>query len=111
MADAEKNARRHVRYPNHYAWLILVATLDLLLTFIILVFGGREANGLAAGVIARFGLFGLVVFKLAMTLAVILIAEEVGRRDERKGRKFAEYAIVITAFPVIFALTLIYTQV
>ena len=102
--------KRHVRYPNHYTWLVLVATLDIFMTFVILTLGGWEANAIAASIMAKFGLAGMVVFKMVMTSVAIVIAEEVGRRDERKGRKFAEYAIVISAFPVIFALTLIYTQ-
>lgn len=101
-------AKRHVRYPNHYTWLVLVATLDVLMTFVILTLGGWEQNWIAATVIARFGLAGLVVFKLLMTSVAIVIAEEIGKRDEWKGRKFSEYAIVISAFPVIFAFTLLY---
>jgi hypothetical protein len=100
--------KKHVRYPNHYAWLVLVAALDVMLTWVILHVGGTEANPVAAKIINRFGLPGMVVFKMALIFVAILVAEEVGKRDDRKGRKFAEYAIVIAAFPVIIALVLLF---
>jgi hypothetical protein len=102
-----EQTKRHVRYPNHYAWLLVVASLDIFMTYVILQLGGYEANPLADHVIARYGVPGMVIFKLCLITLAIVIAEEVGRRDERKGRKFVEYAIVICAFPVIFGMTLL----
>ncbi len=99
--------RKHVRYPNHYTWLVLVASLDILMTSVVLQLGGLEANPLAAKIIYRWGVPGMVVYKFIFVIIAIVIAEEVGRRHERKGRKFVEYAIVISAFPVLFALTLL----
>ena len=98
---------RQMRYPNHYTWLILVASLDVFLTYVILHLGGFEANPVAAKVIYRFGVPGMVIFKFFFIIIAILIAEAVGRRHDRKGRKFAEYAIVISAFPVLFALAML----
>ncbi len=105
--DGEQPAKKHVRYPNHYTWLVLVASLDVLMTYVVLHLGGLEANPLAAKVIYRWGVPGMVVYKFFFIIIAVVIAEEIGRRHERKGRKFAEYAIVISAFPVIFALTLL----
>ena len=107
---ADSGASRQVRYPNHYTWLVFVASLDIFFTYLVLWHGGFEANPLASNVLARWGMPGMVVFKLALVTLAIVIAEEVGRRDERKGRKFAEYAIGICAFPVIFALALFSTR-
>lgn len=103
-------AVKHVRYPNHYAWLLLVASLDIFTTYIVLHFGGYEGNPVAAGVLERWGVPGMVVFKLSLITLAILIAEYVGGRDDRKGRKFVEYAIVICAFPVIFGFTLLFLR-
>lgn len=106
MSESE-TGKRHVRYPNHYTWLVLVASLDILMTYVILHLGGLEANPLAAKVIYRWGVPGMVVYKFCFIIIAIVIAEEVGRRHEAKGRKYAEYAIVISAFPVLFALALL----
>jgi Na+-driven multidrug efflux pump len=100
--------KKHVRYPDHYAWLVLVASLDVMLTWVVLHLGGSEANPVAATVIGRFGLPGMVVFKMVLIVVAVLVAEAVGKRDDRKGRKFAEYAIVLSAFPVVFALVLLF---
>ena len=99
--------KKHVRYPNHYTWLLLVASLDGRRTYVVLHLGGLEANPLAAKIIYRWGVPGMVVYKFFFIIIAILIAEEVGRRHETKGRKFVEYAIVISAFPVLFALALV----
>lgn len=100
--------RKGVRYPNHYTWLVLVASLDIFLTYVVLHLGGAEANPLAAKLIYRWGVPGMVVYKFCFIIVAILIAEAIGRRRETTGRKFMEYAIVISAFPVIFALTLVW---
>lgn len=107
MSETEPG-KRHVRYPNHYTWLVLVASLDILMTYVILHLGGLEANPLAAKVIYRWGVPGMVIYKFCFIIIAIVIAEEVGRRHEAKGRRFAEYAIVISAFPVLFALVLLF---
>lgn len=107
MPDDPRPPKPHVRYPNHYAWLVLVAALDVMLTWVVLYVGGTEANPLAAKVLARFGLPGMVVFKMALIVVAVLVAEAVGERDDRKGRWFAEYAIVIAAFPVVLAIVLL----
>lgn len=102
-----RGGKNHVRYPDHYTWLVLVASLDILLTYVVLHLGGLEANPLAARVIYRWGVPGMVIYKFCFIVLAIVIAEEVGRRNDRKGRKFSEYAIVISAFPVLFALALL----
>lgn len=105
--DQSKPEKAHVRYPNHYTWLVFVASLDILMTYVILHLGGLEANPLAAKVIYRWGVPGMVIYKFCFIIIAILIAEVVGRRKEHTGRKFLEYAIVISAFPVILALVLL----
>jgi hypothetical protein len=105
--DQPQSAKKHMRYPDHYTWLVLVASLDILLTYVVLHLGGIEANPLAAKVIYRWGVPGMVIYKFIFIIIAILIGEEVGKRNEWKGRKFLEYAIVISAFPVIFALMLL----
>src|SRR3954452_10469409 len=94
-------ANPQVLYPNEYAWLIFVSALDVMLTWIILYTGGYENHVLADAVVGRFGLPGLVLFKFALVLLVIIICETVGRRKPITGRRLALAAIAITCLPVI----------
>lgn len=97
----------HVRYPNGYVWLVFVATLDVFFTYIVLRVGGYEANPIAAHVISYWGVAGMVTFKLCLITLAIVIAEEVGRRDDRLGRRFVGYAIALSCVPVLLAALLL----
>src|SRR4051812_31621452 len=97
-----------VLYPNEYAWLIFVSALDVMLTWVILYTGGYETNVLADAVVGRFGLPGLVGFKFALVLLVIVICEAVGRRRPVTGRRLAVAAIAITCLPVVISFMLLH---
>lgn len=105
--DKGGRPKAHVRYPNGYTWLVFVATLDVFGTYLVLHFGGVEANPLAARVIAYWGVPGMVTFKLCLIMLAIVIAEEVGRRDDKAGRRFVGYAIALSAVPVMLAALLL----
>lgn len=99
--------RSPVLYENHYTWFILVSTLDVMFTWIVLHAGGREANALAAAVLNRFGLGGMVVFKFALVIFVIVLCEIIGRRSRSAGRKLATWAVGLTCVPLIIAVMLL----
>lgn len=103
-SDTQNAAPRALRYQNHYVWFVFISALDIKLTWVILTFGGREANHVADFVIQRFGLPGLVLFKLVIVVFVVLLCEAVGRRREGAGKTLAEWAIAITCIPVAVAL-------
>jgi hypothetical protein len=93
--------RRGVLYPDHYAWYILAATLDVIVTHQVLhQFQGSEVNKLADSLIREFGVAGMVGLKFASIVIVVLICEFVGRRNLRLGRRVAVLAICISATPV-----------
>jgi len=92
--------RRDVLFPNHYTWLVFVAALDIMLTCMILYRGGKEVNGLALWFIRHFGLPGLVGFKYAMVVVVIVLCEIAGRLHPHWGRRLATIAIGINCVPV-----------
>ncbi len=96
-----------VLYPNTYTWFVLVSSLDIMLTWVVLHYGGVEANPLAANVIYRWGLPGMVAYKFALILLVIVICEVVGRRNPKAGRGLALAAIGVTCIPLVIALTLV----
>ncbi|MBN2448274.1 MAG: hypothetical protein JXO22_16225 [Phycisphaerae bacterium] len=97
--------RDAVLYPQIYLWYVLFASLDIMVTWVVLHFGGAEVNPAGQWVIARYNLAGLVVYKFALVMFVILICEIVGRRRERMGHRLAEWAVAITAIPVVIGLT------
>lgn len=92
-------------YPNHYAWFLFLAAMDIMMTWIILgpPFDGLEANWLADQVIQFGGLRAMVGYKFALVLLVIVICEIVGRRNRGRGRFLANLAIILTALPVVVA--------
>lgn len=92
-----------VLYPNAYSWYVLLASLDIMLTCVILASGGFELNTIANAVIERWNLTGMVVYKFSLVMLVVLICEIIGRQDDRLGRKLAEWSVAITAIPVVLA--------
>lgn len=95
--------RAPVLYPNSYVWYVFFASLDIMMTWIILHLDGREVNWLARMVIETGGLAGTVLYKFALVLLVVVICEIVGRFNDAKGRKLAEWSVAITIVPVAFA--------
>ncbi len=98
---------RRLRYPNAYAWFILLSTLDILLTGVLLHLGGREVNVVALTVLEHYHLVGLVVFKFATVLLSIGMCELIALRRPHLGRKIAVWAAVITAVPVALSLLML----
>lgn len=93
-----------MRYQRSYAWFVLLSSLDIMLTWVVLQLSGQELNPVAASVINNFGLQGMVVFKFALVMLVVVMSEVIGRRNDRTGRKLAEWSVAVTAIPVILAL-------
>jgi len=96
---------RHVLFPDHYVWYVLVSALDIMLTATVLAhLGMREANTFAQWSINHFGTWGLIGLKFLSVIAVVMICEFIGRRDRRRGRRLAVLAIVLSLVPVTAAL-------
>ena len=94
-------------FPQRYLWFIVFSALDVLLTFVILQLGGREANPVADWVLQTLGIAGMTVFKFALVSLVIVLIEIVGRRDMPAGRRMTLYAIALTMTPVVISVILI----
>lgn len=94
-------------YENLYTWFIFISSLDLMMTWVILYVGGYEANPLARHVLHAYGLAGMVAFKMALVLLVIVLCEWTGRRSYGAGRLLASAGIVITCVPVAVAFALL----
>jgi uncharacterized membrane protein len=98
-----------MRYQNAYLWLVLVSSLDIMLTYLVIyVFDGYEANPVAADVIERMGFVWAIVFKFALVVLAIVLCEDVGRRDDRLGTHLSKVFIVIGAAPVLYTFVLLF---
>ena len=95
---------RRLLYPGVYIWYVVLASFDIILTWIILNLGGREENALANWIFKHGGLVGAVIFKFATVVLVVVICEFVGRQRDKTGRRVAEWAIALTAIPVVVAI-------
>jgi hypothetical protein len=98
---------RPALYEDRYAWFVLVSALDLMLTWIILHVGGREVNAVAAAILDRYDLPGLVVFKFSLVTVVIVLCEIIGRLNMRAGQRLASSAIAITCIPLLIAVLML----
>jgi hypothetical protein len=93
-----------VLYPDRYAWYVLVAALDIMITVTLLVhMGAHEVNMIAQRSIELFGTWGLIGLKFLSVIMVVGICEYIGRRRFRLGRSLATLAVVISAFPILAA--------
>jgi hypothetical protein len=102
---AEHPLWRHVRYPNQYVWYVLVSSLDLMMTHTVMsYFGAKEVNTIADKAIQSFGFWGLIGLKFATVALVVGICEFIGGKRPRTGKRIAEWAVAISAVPVVIAL-------
>lgn len=98
-----------LRYPREYGWLILVSTLDLVMTWLIIaVEEGREANPIANSVLTYWGYWGLITYKFTLMIFVVVVCEVVGRVRDRLARNLARFGVVTSAIPFFLAVYLIY---
>lgn len=98
---------RHMRYPNAYAWLLLLSAMDIMLTWVILHFGGREVNAIARHVIDHYGLNGVIIYKFVLILFFILVCEVVGSMREPTGRMLSKISVAIASIPIIWSMLLL----
>jgi len=85
-----------VLYPRLYPWFVLAASLDVLLTWLILspAMGGVELNPIAARVLDTGGISAATAFKFATVMIVMYLAEYIGRRDGEMGRVILSVAVL-----------------
>ena len=96
-----------MRYQTSYILFVFVSSMDIMLTWLILLRGGSEVNPIAKLVIDAWGLPGAIGFKFALSLFVIISCEVVGRKRDRLGRALITAGILISGFPVVWSLTLL----
>lgn len=93
--------RDRTLYPDHYVWYVFAATLDIVVTYVIVWgLGGREVNRIASSLLERFDHWGLIGLKFASVILVVFICEAVGRKNVGWGRRLVVAAVVLSALPV-----------
>jgi hypothetical protein len=98
---------RPMLYQNIYTWLLLAASMDIIMTWVVLWFGGHEVNPVADVVLKRHGLPGFVAYKFALVVLFIVICEVVGRTNRATGRRLAGFAVALTAVPIAWSFALL----
>ena len=105
-----------MRYQNAYVWIVFFSFMDVLLTWVILLFGEDavlEINPVAWFVIdgwgglSGLGMAGASGLKFTLVVLAIVICEIVGRSSDRKGRWLAWVLAFIAAVPVVWSLGLL----
>ena len=93
-----------VRYGGFYPWYILLASLDIILTWVVLSMGGQEVNGVAQWALGLGGLSGMIALKFATVTVVVVICETIGLRNERAGRRMAQWSVALSTVPIVVAI-------
>ncbi len=97
-----------VLFPYAYLAFVVVSSLDLMLTYIVLLLGGIELNPVANAVLQSPASFhGLIVYKFLLVALVILICEFIGRHTHHTARRLSTLAIGISSFPVVWSMLLL----
>jgi hypothetical protein len=91
---------RPVLYPEMYPWLVLVASMDVMMTWVCLWLGGTEFNPIAAVIIEAGGLAGALLLKFSVVILVICVCEFVGRRNSIVAQRLGRVSIGLNCFPV-----------
>jgi len=111
-ADADNSTlisllHRQMRYPNSYAWLLLLSSMDIMLTWVILLFGGSEVNPVARWIIDHYNLMGMIIYKFALIVFFIAICEIVGTLRDSTGWLLSKLSVMIACVPVAWAMYLL----
>ena len=85
---------------------ILVNCLDIFLTYILIRFGGTEANPIANYFILRWGFYGAIGFKLAIVTFVAVIAQIVAIKKMKTARFLLITGSLIVGCVVVYSVFL-----
>ncbi|MBX3356849.1 MAG: hypothetical protein KF745_00320 [Phycisphaeraceae bacterium] len=95
---------RPVANAEPYVWLVLVGALDVILTWIVLFFGGSEVNPIAERALAVAGHWGLIGLKFTVVCVVVLICEYIAMHRPALSRRVAVVGVAISSIPIVMAL-------
>ena len=92
-----------VLFPNAYTWLVLAASLDVIMTYLMLSLGAIEVNAVANHALRVAGLWGLIALKFTIIAGVLWICEYIGRRRLTTARSLVSAGVALNILPVVFS--------
>lgn len=107
--SSKADAKPKMIFEDLYVWLIFVSSMDIMLTWLILGIGGSEVNPVANAVLAVHGFWGMIAFKFAIVMLVVIACEIVGRAEQLKGKRLAMAAVGISSVPLFWSMYLLFT--
>jgi hypothetical protein len=96
--------RQSATHQDLCVWFVFLSPLDVMLTWIVLHWGGSEVNTLANWIIDRWDILGLVAFKFGVVALVICMIHVVARLSTSAARHLAEWAVALATVPVVLSL-------
>ena len=107
LQQLENSARpqpsNSVLFPNAYTWLVLAASLDIIMTHLMLSLGAIEVNAVANHALQTAGLWGLIALKFTMIACVLWVCEYIGRRRFSTARSLIGAGVTLNFLPVVFS--------
>ncbi len=110
-SDRQASSRHPLLRPMHaereLKAFIFVSTLDIFATYILLRIGGfTESNPIAAFFLFRWGVKGLVYFKLAMVAFVCILAHVISLQRPRTALRLLQFATLVVGGVVVYSVYL-----
>ncbi len=83
---------------------VALSILDLVLTFALLTLGGfREANQLANYFLARWGITGLIAFKIVFVITITIISQFIATRQITTARYLLVFGCIAMGGVVLYS--------
>ena len=96
--------RGHLPLERETCWFILVNVLDIFMTFILLNLEGfRESNAVANYVLSKWGIRGMVYFKMGLVAFITVVAQVAARKRMALGRRLLNFGTFIIGGVVIYS--------
>lgn len=94
---------RPLHHAGIYPWYLALASLDIIITWLIVFqLGGLELNGVAAWIIRNHGLGGMILFKFLCVALVVTICEYLAAEHAAVSSRVARAAVGVSVIPVLF---------
>ena len=97
---------RQLPLQNETTIFILVNVLDIFMTYILIRFGGVEANPIARFFLNRWGFAGMIFFKLGMVAFITVLSQIIAQRKLQTARRLLQFGTIVVAIVVVYGLIL-----
>jgi hypothetical protein len=89
-------------------WFVLVSALDIFATYILLRDGNfTESNPVAQYFFNRWGMKGMIYFKMGMVAFICIVAHVVSLQRPEWATRILQFATIVVAFVVIYSIVLL----